>query len=184
MAVRIQKEVCIVATVRGGSVHGLAHLTNWLLPFRMTHCPMPRPSGSPFGVKSQPERAPWKLIALPARTSLSASTTSSTSWLGSLPTGMICFRPVHRHRALRLLHGERGDGDLVVAVGRVPALLVADFGADVVKIEPPGGDGFRNWPPQVDSGEGEPYGISFAVLNRRLAALLIRRQMPRGLRDD
>ena len=94
------------------------------------------------------------------------------------------LRPVHRHRALRLLHGERGDGDLVVGVGRGPALLLADFGADAVKIEPPGGDGFRNWPPQVDSGEGEPYGISFAVLNRRLAALLIRRQMPRGLRDD
>ncbi len=64
------------------------------------------------------------------------------------------------------------------AAGPFPALLLADFGADVVKIEPPGGDGFRNWPPQVDSGDGEPYGISFAVLNRRLAAPLIGGKCP------
>ncbi|MEX2151622.1 MAG: CoA transferase [Steroidobacteraceae bacterium] len=52
------------------------------------------------------------------------------------------------------------------AAGPFPALLLADFGADVVKVEPPGGDGFRAWPPQVDSGDGEPYGMNFAVLNR------------------
>src|SRR6266446_4590598 len=71
--------------------YGFAYSTNWLLPSRMIHCPMPRPSWSPFGVKSQVEPAPWKLIAVPARTSFNASTTSSTSWPGPLPTGMICF---------------------------------------------------------------------------------------------
>ena len=59
------------------------------------------------------------------------------------------------------------------AAGPFPALLLADFGADVVKIEPPGGDGFRNWPPQVDSGDGEPYGISFAVLNRNKRSVVL-----------
>src|SRR5437773_12284121 len=59
------------------------------------------------------------------------------------------------------------------AAGPFPALLLADFGADVVKIEPPGGDGFRNWPPQVDSGGGEPYGISFAVLNRNKRSVVL-----------
>src|SRR5712691_5292860 len=71
--------------------YGFAYSTNWLLPLRMIHCPMPRPSWSPFGVKSQVEPAPWKLMAVPARTSFSASTTSSTSWPGPLPTAMICF---------------------------------------------------------------------------------------------
>src|SRR5947207_792397 len=59
------------------------------------------------------------------------------------------------------------------AAGPFPALLLADFGADVVKIEPPGGDGFRNWPPQVDSGDGEAYGISFAVLNRNKRSVVL-----------
>ncbi len=59
------------------------------------------------------------------------------------------------------------------AAGPFPALLLADFGADVVKVEPPGGDGFRTWPPQVDSGDGEPYGMSFAVLNRNKRSVVL-----------
>ena len=59
------------------------------------------------------------------------------------------------------------------AAGPFPALLLADFGADVVKIEPPGGDGFRSWPPQVDSGDGEPYGMNFAVLNRNKRSVVL-----------
>ena len=59
------------------------------------------------------------------------------------------------------------------AAGPFPALLLADFGADVVKVEPPGGDGFRTWPPQVDSGDGEPYGMNFAVLNRNKRSVVL-----------
>src|SRR5687767_13386904 len=59
------------------------------------------------------------------------------------------------------------------AAGPFPALLLADFGADVVKIEPPGGDGCRSWPPQVDSGDGEPYGMNFAVLNRNKRSVVL-----------
>lgn len=59
------------------------------------------------------------------------------------------------------------------AAGPFPALLLADFGADVVKIEPPGGDGFRHWPPQVAAGDGEPYGINFAVLNRNKRSVVL-----------
>jgi succinate---hydroxymethylglutarate CoA-transferase len=59
------------------------------------------------------------------------------------------------------------------AAGPFPALLLADFGADVVKVEPPGGDGFRNWPPQVASGDGEQYGMNFAVLNRNKRSVVL-----------
>src|SRR6185312_1064421 len=64
------------------------------------------------------------------------------------------------------------------AAGPFPALLLADFGADVVKVEPPGGDGFRHWPPQVDSGDGEPYGINFAVLNRNKRSIVLDLKQP------
>jgi len=59
------------------------------------------------------------------------------------------------------------------AAGPFPALLLADFGADVVKIEPPGGDGFRSWPPHLPSGDGEQYGMNFAVLNRNKRSVVL-----------
>jgi succinate---hydroxymethylglutarate CoA-transferase len=59
------------------------------------------------------------------------------------------------------------------AAGPFPALLLADFGADVVKVEPPGGDGFRSWPPLVDQGDGEPYGLNYAVLNRNKRSIVL-----------
>src|SRR5437763_14357170 len=59
------------------------------------------------------------------------------------------------------------------AAGPFPALLLADFGADVVKVEPPGGDGFRSWPPMVDQGDGERYGLNFAVLNRNKRSVVL-----------
>jgi crotonobetainyl-CoA:carnitine CoA-transferase CaiB-like acyl-CoA transferase len=59
------------------------------------------------------------------------------------------------------------------AAGPFPALLLADFGADVVKVEPPGGDGFRAWPPTVDQGDGEPYSLCFAVLNRNKRSIAL-----------
>jgi crotonobetainyl-CoA:carnitine CoA-transferase CaiB-like acyl-CoA transferase len=67
------------------------------------------------------------------------------------------------------------------AAGPFPALLLADFGADVVKVEPPGGDGFRQWPPQVSAGAdagGEPYGINFAVLNRNKRSIVLDLKQP------
>jgi crotonobetainyl-CoA:carnitine CoA-transferase CaiB-like acyl-CoA transferase len=68
------------------------------------------------------------------------------------------------------------------AAGPFPALLLADFGADVVKVEPPGGDGFRTWPPQVDQGDGTPYSMCFAVLNRnkRSVVLDLKNEADRG----
>ena len=34
--------------------------------------------------------------------------------------------------------------------GPVSTMLAAEMGADVIKVEPPGGDEMRRWPPFVD----------------------------------
>ncbi|MFC6787175.1 CoA transferase [Halobaculum halobium] len=44
-------------------------------------------------------------------------------------------------------------------------MLLADMGADVLKVEPPGGDWVRRTPPFLDSEE-EPYGGYFQSVNR------------------
>jgi crotonobetainyl-CoA:carnitine CoA-transferase CaiB-like acyl-CoA transferase len=47
------------------------------------------------------------------------------------------------------------------AAGPFCAMLLADMGAEVIKIEPPDGDGLRQWPPI-----SEGYSENFASLNR------------------
>ncbi|APV49605.1 carnitine dehydratase [Betaproteobacteria bacterium GR16-43] len=48
-----------------------------------------------------------------------------------------------------------------VAAGPFCGMLLADYGADVVKVEPPEGDAMRQWPP-VSNG----YSENFASINR------------------
>lgn len=48
-----------------------------------------------------------------------------------------------------------------VAAGPFCGMLLADMGAEVVKIEPPGGDMLRAWPPHTDG-----FSENFASLNR------------------
>ena len=48
-----------------------------------------------------------------------------------------------------------------VAAGPFCAMLLADFGAIVTKVEPPDGDSLRQWPPLTDG-----YSENFASLNR------------------
>lgn len=55
-----------------------------------------------------------------------------------------------------------------VLSGPYCTMLLADLGADVVKVEPPGGDAARAWgphPPMV-AGQGPTYGGYFASVNR------------------
>ncbi|HYF18493.1 MAG TPA: CoA transferase [Ramlibacter sp.] len=47
------------------------------------------------------------------------------------------------------------------AAGPFCAMLLADMGAEVLKVEPPEGDGLRQWPPLTDG-----YSENFASLNR------------------
>ncbi len=63
------------------------------------------------------------------------------------------------------------EGMRVLEFGHIAAapfcgMLLADLGADVVKVESPQGDGMRTWPPIVDDGDGESYSLNFAALNR------------------
>ncbi len=53
-----------------------------------------------------------------------------------------------------------------VLAGPYCTMLLADMGADVVKIERPGGDLIRSNPPFVDDPEAEAYGGYFQSVNR------------------
>jgi crotonobetainyl-CoA:carnitine CoA-transferase CaiB-like acyl-CoA transferase len=58
----------------------------------------------------------------------------------------------------------------VVETGTLPAAayaarLFADFGAEVIKVEPPGGDPGRDFPPLIDVGRGKRESGWFAYLN-------------------
>ncbi len=54
-----------------------------------------------------------------------------------------------------------------IAAGPFAGSLMADLGADVVKVErPDGGDGMRSWPPLAENDKGEAFSENFASLNR------------------
>jgi succinate---hydroxymethylglutarate CoA-transferase len=53
-----------------------------------------------------------------------------------------------------------------IAAAPFCGMLLADLGADVVKIEAPDGDGLRAWPPIVTNASGEAFSLNFASLNR------------------
>ena len=55
-----------------------------------------------------------------------------------------------------------------VAAGPFCGMLLADMGADVVKVEPPGGDMLRQWPPHRHG-----YSENFASLNRGKRSLVL-----------
>ena len=53
-----------------------------------------------------------------------------------------------------------------IAAAPFCGMLLADLGADVVKVEAPQGDGLRAWPPIVEDASGEKFSLNFASLNR------------------
>lgn len=58
-----------------------------------------------------------------------------------------------------------------IAAGPFAAMLLADLGADVVKIEGPAGDQMRDWPP-IAEADGERFSHNFASLNRNKRSVL------------
>lgn len=81
--------------------------------------------------------------------------------------------PSHNSGALRSpadgpLNGIRVIEFCQVAAGPYCGLLLADMGADVIKVEPPVGDSLRAWPPHNDG-----YGENFAALNRNKRSVVL-----------
>ncbi|WP_099867964.1 CaiB/BaiF CoA transferase family protein [Pararhizobium haloflavum] len=64
-----------------------------------------------------------------------------------------------------------------VAAGPFAGMLLADFGADVVKVErPDGGDSLRSWPPLT-----EGFSENFASLNRNKRSVALDMKQPQDL---
>ena len=63
-----------------------------------------------------------------------------------------------------------------VAAGPFCGMLLADYGAQVVKIEPPEGDTLRQWPP-IHDGDSE----NFASLNRSKQSIALDLKNPADL---
>ena len=68
----------------------------------------------------------------------------------------------------RLLAGVRVAEFCSTAAGPFCAMLLSDMGAEVFKVEPPGGDGLRQWPPLTDG-----YSENFASLNRNKKSVVL-----------
>jgi crotonobetainyl-CoA:carnitine CoA-transferase CaiB-like acyl-CoA transferase len=63
-----------------------------------------------------------------------------------------------------------------IASGPFCGMLLADFGAEVVKVEPPEGDAMRSWPPLSDG-----YSENFASLNRGKRSIALDLKNPADL---
>ncbi len=79
------------------------------------------------------------------------------------------------------------EGMRVLEFGHIAAapfagMLLADLGAEVVKVEPPAGDGLRSWPPIVEGTDGEAFSLNFASLNRNKRSVVADLKDPAELR--
>jgi len=63
-----------------------------------------------------------------------------------------------------------------VAAGPFSSMLLADMGADVIKVERPGGDAMRSWPPISDG-----YSENFASINRNKRSVVLDMKTEEGL---
>jgi crotonobetainyl-CoA:carnitine CoA-transferase CaiB-like acyl-CoA transferase len=61
-----------------------------------------------------------------------------------------------------------------IAAGPFAGSLLADLGADVVKVErPDGGDGMRSWPPLTEGPDGEVFSENLASVNRNKRSIAL-----------
>lgn len=71
-----------------------------------------------------------------------------------------------------------------IAAGPFTGSLLADLGADVVKVEnPAGGDGMRSWPPLTPDANGELFSENFASINRNKRSIAVDLKNPESLKS-
>ncbi|MCF6377923.1 CoA transferase [Nocardioides KLBMP 9356] len=70
-----------------------------------------------------------------------------------------------------------------VAAGPFAGMLLADLGADVVKVEPPTGDQMRAWPPIARDRDGAEFSHNFASVNRNKRSITADLKDPSQLAD-
>lgn len=63
-----------------------------------------------------------------------------------------------------------------VAAGPFCGMVLADMGADLIKVERPDGDGMRQWPPITDG-----YSENFASVNRNKRSVVLDLKTPNGV---
>jgi succinate--hydroxymethylglutarate CoA-transferase len=68
-----------------------------------------------------------------------------------------------------------------IAAAPFTGMLLADLGAEVVKVESPEGDGLRTWPPSVEDSDGNPFSLNFASLNRNKRSIVADLKRPEDL---
>ena len=68
-----------------------------------------------------------------------------------------------------------------VLTGPFSTMLLGDLGADVIKVEPPGGDDTRAWGPPFQTGEGGRESSYFLSVNRNKRSLTLDLKTPDGL---
>jgi len=83
------------------------------------------------------------------------------------------FKP---YAPLRPLDGVKVVEFCQIASGPFCGMLLADFGAQVVKVEPPEGDAMRTWPPL-----SQGYSENFASLNRGKQSIALDLKQPQDL---
>lgn len=80
---------------------------------------------------------------------------------------------------MKPLHGIRVLDFSTIFAGPHCGQLLADYGADVIKVEPPKGDDSRQWPPFQTGEPGS--GTLFLVVNRGKRSLAVDLKQPEGL---
>ena len=86
-------------------------------------------------------------------------------------------RPLEGVRVIEFCH---------VAAGPFCGMLLADYGADVIKVESPEGDAMRQWPPitkgdSAKGGSAEGYSENFASINRGKRSIVLNLKDPNDL---
>ncbi|MGH9463153.1 MAG: CoA transferase, partial [Vicinamibacteria bacterium] len=72
--------------------------------------------------------------------------------------------------------------DATGPLGYLAGKILGDLGADVVKVEPPGGDPSRQWPPLIREGDRLPESLSWLACNVNKREVQLDLETDRGRR--